>query len=94
MLVSRVKESQPNRVTLNRNISEYSKLSPGGKILCITAVFVYLRVPAGGDHLEPDVAEGVEDHDGVGLDTDPVTGLAGRGGAGVAGTAGTVKLGL
>ena len=59
-----------------------------------TAVFVYLRVPAGGDHLEPDVAEGVEDHDGVGLDTDPVTGLAGRGGAGVAGTAGTVKLGL
>lgn len=60
----------------------------------ITAVFVYLRVPAGGDHLEPDVAEGVEDHDGVGLDTDPVTGLAGRGGAGVAGTAGTVKLGL
>ena len=55
---------------------------------------MYLRVPAGGDHLEPDVAEGVEDHDGVGLDTDPVTGLAGRGGAGVAGTAGTVKLGL
>ena len=93
MLVSRVKESQPNRVTLNGNTSEYFELSPGGKI-DYTAVFVYLRVPAGGDHLEPDVAEGVEDHDGVGLDTDPVTGLAGRGGAGVAGTAGTVKLGL
>ena len=56
--------------------------------------FDYLRVPAGGDHLEPDVAESVEDDDGVSLDTDTVTGLAGRGGAGVAGTAGAVKLGL
>ena len=56
--------------------------------------FDYLRVPTGGDHLEPDIAESVEDDDGVSLDTDTVTRLAGRGGAGVAGTAGAVKLGL
>ena len=55
---------------------------------------VYLRVPAGGDHLEPDIAEGVEDHDGVCLDTDAVTGLVRRCAARVTGTAGAVKLGL
>ena len=56
--------------------------------------YSYLGVPTGGDHLEADISEGVEDDHRVGANTDPVTGLLGRGAAGVAGSSRAVELGL
>ena len=58
--------------------------------MCIS----YLGVPTGGDHLEADISESVEDDHRVGANTDPVTWLLGWGTAGVAGSSGAVELGL
>ena len=56
--------------------------------------YSYLGVPTGGDHLEADISESVEDDDRVGPNADPVTRLLGRSTAGVAGSSGAVELGL
>ena len=80
--------------TISVHTLKYLNIPPAQTFVDANMYISYLGVPTGGDHLEADISESVEDDHRVGANTAPVTWLLGRSTAGVAGSSGAVELGL